>query len=75
MSKKIRVGVFGGGGAGHHHLEAFANMSEEVEIVGVMFFFMFKVPTYETNSPEDYLTEIQIGSATKRWQSAYALSK
>ena len=35
MSKKIRVGVFGGGGAGHHHLEAFANMSEEVEIVGV----------------------------------------
>jgi predicted dehydrogenase len=35
MSNKIRVGVFGGGGAGHHHLEAFANMSEEVEIVGV----------------------------------------
>ena len=35
MSKKVRVGVFGGGGAGHHHLEAFANMSEEVEIVGV----------------------------------------
>ena len=35
MSNKIRVGVFGGGGAGHHHLEAFANMSAEVEIVGV----------------------------------------
>ena len=35
MGNKIRVGVFGGGGAGHHHLEAFTHMSEEVEIVGV----------------------------------------
>ena len=46
-----------------------------ITIFGVMFFFMFKVLTYETSSPDDYLTNIQIGSATKRWQSAYELSK
>ena len=46
-----------------------------ITIFGVMFFFMFKVLTYETSSPNDYLTDIQIGSATKRWQSAYELSK
>ena len=46
-----------------------------ITIFGVMFFFMFKVLTFETNSPEDYLTDIQIGSATKRWQSAFELSK
>ena len=46
-----------------------------VTIFGVMFFFMFKVLTYETSSPDDYLTDVQIGSATKRWQSAYELSK
>ena len=46
-----------------------------ITIFGVMFFFMFKVLTYETNSPYEYLTNVQIGSATKRWQSAYELSK
>ena len=46
-----------------------------ITIFGVMFFFMFKVLTYETSAPEDYLTNIQIGSATKRWQAAYELSK
>ena len=46
-----------------------------ITIFGVMFFFMFRVLTYETNSPNDYLTNVQIGSATKRWQSAYELSK
>ena len=46
-----------------------------VTIFGVMFFFMFKVLTYETSLPEDYLTDIQIGSATKRWQAAFELSK
>jgi HEAT repeat protein len=46
-----------------------------VTIFGVMFFFMFKVLTYETSVPEDYLTDIQIGSATKRWQAAFELSK
>ena len=46
-----------------------------ITIFGVMFFFMFKVLTYETSLPGDYLTDIQIGSATKRWQAAYELSK
>ena len=46
-----------------------------ISIFGVMFFFMFKVLTYETSVPEDYLTDIQIGSATKRWQAAFELSK
>ena len=46
-----------------------------VTIFGVMFFFMFKVLTFETSSPDDYLTDIQIGSSTKRWQAAYELSK
>ena len=46
-----------------------------ITIFGVMFFFMFKVLTYETSAPEDYLTDIHIGSATKRWQAAFELSK
>jgi len=46
-----------------------------ITIVGVMFFFMFKVLTYETNSPVDYLTDVQYGAASKRWQAAYELSK
>ena len=46
-----------------------------ITIFGVMFFFMFKVLTYETTSPHEYLTNVQIGSATKRWQSAFELSK
>ena len=46
-----------------------------ITIFGVMFFFMFKVLTYETSSPHEYLTNVQIGSASKRWQSAYELSK
>ena len=36
-----------------------------ITIVGVMFFFMFKVLTYETNSPVDYLTDVQYGAAGK----------
>jgi len=46
-----------------------------ITIVGVMFFFMFKVLTYETSSPVDYLTDVQYGAASKRWQAAYELSK
>ena len=46
-----------------------------ITIVSVMFFFMFKVLTYEPNSPIDYLTDVQYGAASKRWQSAYELSK
>ena len=46
-----------------------------ITIIGVMFFFMFKVLTYETSSPVDYLTDVQYGAASKRWQAAYELSK
>ena len=46
-----------------------------ITIIGVMFFFMFKVLTYETNAPIDYLTDVQYGAASKRWQAAYELSK
>ena len=44
-------------------------------MAGVMFFFVFKVLTYETNSPIEYLSDVQYGAATKRWQSAFELSK
>ena len=46
-----------------------------ITIVSVMFFFMFKVLTYETSSPIDYLVDVQYGAASKRWQAAYELSK
>ena len=46
-----------------------------VTIFGVMFFFTFKVLTHETNSPIDYLSAVQYGAASKRWQSAFELSK
>ena len=46
-----------------------------ITICSVMFFFMFKVLTYETNSPVDYLADVQYGAASKRWQAAYELSK
>ena len=46
-----------------------------VTMFGVLFFFVFKVLTYETNSPIEYLNDVQYGAATKRWQSAFELSK
>jgi len=43
-------------------------------IFGALFFFMFQFLTYEKNTPLDLLENIQAGSATKRWQSAFELS-
>ena len=43
-------------------------------IFGALFFFMFQFLTYEKNTPADLLDNIQSGSATKRWQSAFELS-
>ena len=43
-------------------------------IFGALFFFMFQFLTYEKNTPSDLLDNIQAGSATKRWQSAFELS-
>ena len=36
---------------------------------------MFNFITYETKDPADLLNQLKIGSATKRWQSAFELSK
>ena len=45
-----------------------------IAIFGALFFFMFQFLTYEKNTPVDLLDNIQSGSATKRWQSAFELS-
>ncbi len=47
-------------------------------LVAVSFVFvysLFSLLTYEDATPHDYLNDIKIGGATKRWQSAYELSK
>jgi len=45
-----------------------------IAIFGALFFFMFQFLTYEKNTPSDLLDNIQSGSTTKRWQSAFELS-
>tara|TARA_Y100000996_G_scaffold20173_1_gene14872 strand:+ start:551 stop:1420 length:870 start_codon:yes stop_codon:yes gene_type:complete len=45
-----------------------------ITIFGVLFFFLFKMLTYESQNPHDLLSNIKSGSLTKRWQSAYELS-
>ena len=46
-----------------------------ITIFGVMFFLTVKFLTFETDDPYDLLNNIKFGSASKRWQSAYELSK
>jgi len=46
-----------------------------ITVFGVLFFFMWQMLSNESDSAYDYLTEIKIGSATKRWQSAFELAK
>ncbi|MEE9165856.1 MAG: HEAT repeat domain-containing protein [Candidatus Neomarinimicrobiota bacterium] len=41
----------------------------------VLVFFMWRLLTNEPRSVEDYLADVKVGSATKRWQSAYDLSR
>ena len=36
---------------------------------------MWKILADESDSAQDYLNEIKVGSATKRWQSAFELAK
>ncbi len=43
-------------------------------IFGVLFFFLFKMLTYEKQDPYHLLNNINSGALTKRWQSAYELS-
>ena len=44
-------------------------------VFGAVFFLLFKFVTYETNNPEELLNQVKIGSASKRWQSAFELAK
>jgi len=46
-----------------------------IAVIGASFFIMFKFLTLEPKSPSDLLNDVKIGSATKRWQSAFELSK
>ena len=46
-----------------------------IVVFGVLFFFMWKMLANESDSAHDYLNEIKIGAATKRWQSAFELAK
>ena len=43
-------------------------------IFSVLFFFLFKMLTYEKQDPYHPLNNINSGALTKRWQSAYELS-
>jgi len=45
-----------------------------IAIFGALFFFMFQFLAYEKSTPSDLLDNIQSGSTTKRWQSAFELS-
>ena len=46
-----------------------------IAVFGAVFFLLFKFITYETNDASELLNQVKIGSKTKRWQSAYELSK
>ena len=46
-----------------------------IAIFGAIFFLLFRFITFETNDASELLNQVKIGSATKRWQSAYELSK
>ena len=46
-----------------------------ITVFGVLFFVIVRFVTSESGDPYYYLNQIKIGSASKRWQSAYELSK
>ncbi len=46
-----------------------------ITVFGVLFFVIVRFVTYESGDPYHYLNQIKVGSASKRWQSAYELSK
>ena len=46
-----------------------------IAIFGGVFFLLLNFITYETKDPSELLNQVKIGSATKRWQSAFELSK
>ena len=46
-----------------------------IAIFGAIFFLLFRFITFETDDASELLNQVKIGSATKRWQAAYELSK
>ena len=42
---------------------------------GVLIFFIWSLLTYESKSIEEYIIDIKVGGAKKRWQSSYELSR
>ena len=46
-----------------------------IAIFGGVFFLLFRFITFETEDASELLNQVKIGSATKRWQAAYELSK
>ena len=46
-----------------------------IAVFGAVFFLLFKFVTYETNDVEKLLNQVKIGSASKRWQSAFEIAK
>tara|TARA_B100000686_G_scaffold153558_1_gene160955 strand:+ start:12757 stop:13638 length:882 start_codon:yes stop_codon:yes gene_type:complete len=46
-----------------------------IAIFGAIFFIFFRFLTFETDDASELLNQVKIGSASKRWQSAFELSK
>ena len=46
-----------------------------IAVFGAVFFLLFRFITYETHDASELLNQVKIGSKTKRWQSAFELSK
>ena len=46
-----------------------------IAIFGAVFFLLFRFITFETDDASELLNQVKIGSASKRWQSAFELSK
>ncbi len=46
-----------------------------VAVFGAGFFLLFRFITFETDDASALLNQVKIGSASKRWQSAFELSK
>ena len=46
-----------------------------VTVFGAVFFVLFRFITFETDDASELLNQVKIGSASKRWQSAFELSK
>ena len=46
-----------------------------IAVFGAIFFLFFKFITFETDDASELLNQVKIGSASKRWQSAFELSK